>query len=191
MLWKNLLITVAVFTLAGCAVEAPSETADHLTAELSVENDPAELGRAMADLPARMTRLPHALGCEAGCQGERQCILACIRVDEPRLRAASNVADCLFCGRETGFGIAPDLSVEVVDKLVALSWTAVENADFYTVHGVQWSGSVASQSFSWQTSSTDMDVDLAPNHRYTFYVHAWIDEPRERSEASNVVAVEL
>lgn len=113
---------------------------------------------------------------------------------EARMRAGDR-PDCIICGRETGFLGRPELSVEVgPDKVVRLTWSAVDGADFYTVTGISsaYDDAVFStMTQQWRTVANHLTLVLPEDRRYTFTVMAWRGEPKARSVASNPVLVEL
>jgi hypothetical protein len=112
-------------------------------------------------------------------------------IDESVISGIPGETDCIFCGRETGFLTAPELRADVRAKAVYLSWSEVEGADFYTVHGVQYADSEAVGSYTWRTNDRQMFVELESGYHYTFHVYAWSDEPKLRSRASESASFDL
>lgn len=152
----------------GCAddLAEPVEVAESVEApaELSMAKAPRTYKRPLAKLP---------------------------RFNESRISSMPE-NDCIICGRETGFRGRPDLHADVRDKIIELSWTEMEGADFYTVHATQWSDDASPlNSFSWRTSGPSLSVEMDAGFRYAFHVYAWANDPKRRSEASEVVDVEL
>ncbi|MCB9524868.1 MAG: hypothetical protein H6702_16030 [Myxococcales bacterium] len=194
-----------LLALGGCAPEPQSSPGQHSQAlEFrrlpGAESLPAGGMPPPDALPAERFEgapggmLPQA--CARQCNGDAACAWDCFFEVDDRVPEArrSEEADCLFCGRETGFLESPVLMVEAAGKEVTLTWTPVDEADDYVVHGVQWQTELEEtaplRSHTWRTDQTSLRVELAEG-TWTFYVLAYRDQPKARSLRSNIVDLEL
>jgi|JI10StandDraft_1071094.scaffolds.fasta_scaffold72390_2 hypothetical protein len=130
---------------------------------------------------------------------DRACELQCLFEEDVEfdLGEGEVIANCIVCGRETGFLPRPTLHLALVgEKTIELSWEAVDGATHYSVYGLQWSGTeptgAAVASFIWQTQNTRIVQTLEEGSSYRFHLVAWSDgEVKQRSQPSLPVSVDL
>ncbi len=198
-----LWLAVAVGLLVGgCAEAPPAPEVESRAGALSLQRLPTDEGMPRSALPSRrlpdgtrFARAAQAGACAQGCADDRPCLWRCIIDDafEGVRGRDRDEAQCLFCGRETGFLEAPHLNLELDDKTAVLTWSAVEGAADYVVHGIRWQtdeATVPQRSHTWRTAETRLQVELDEG-AWSFYVIAYGDAPKQRSGRSNLVAIDL
>ncbi len=130
---------------------------------------------------------------------DRACAFQCLFEDDLALPLAEGevVAECLVCGRETGFLPRPILHLERLgEKTIELRWDAVDGATHYSIYGLQWADTeptgAAVGSYVWQTEATRLQLTLEEGSSYSFQLVAWSDgEVKQRSQPSEPVHVDL
>ena len=130
--------------------------------------------------------------CAARCGADPVCRARCAGEERMIASDRGDGRDCLLCGRETGFSVGPELSVERVgQKSIRLVWTEVPEADRYVIHADRWQqdGEALLDSFEWSVVGTDLNLRVQAGYVYVFYVVAERDRDGARSLPSKSVTV--